>query len=336
MERRRRSPTSTQALDAAERIGYPLFVKATAGGGGRGIRRRDDAGRAAAAFESARAEARQAFGDPTVFLERHVTPARHVEVQVIADRHGTAWAVGLRDCTLQRRHQKVIEESACPLLDAEQEREIDGGGAAGWPARGLPSAGTVEFLYEPATRRFSFMEVNARLQVEHPVTELTTGLDLVKLQIDVAAGGRLEGSRRPPSGHAIEARLNAEDPDNRLRAGARAHPLFRLPTGPGIRVDTGVAEGDEIAAEFDSMIAKVIAWGRDREEARARLGRALRRHEVVVDGGTTNKAFLLALLDHPDVVAGDYDTAWLDRHGCRRPRPAPARRRRAAAGGDRG
>ena len=211
----------------------------------------------------ARTEARHAFGDPTVFLERQITDARHVEVQVIADHHGSVWAVGLRDCTLQRRHQKVIEESACTLLDAEQEREIRRrGGRAVPPGRVHQRRhGRVPVL---AGRRAAiyFMEVNARLQVEHPVTELTTGLDLVKLQIEVARGGRLAGE--PPaatSGHAIEARLNAEDPDNQFAPAPGRIRWFRPPTGPGVRVDTGVAEGDEIAAEYDSMIAKVLGVG---------------------------------------------------------------------------
>jgi acetyl/propionyl-CoA carboxylase alpha subunit/acetyl-CoA carboxylase carboxyltransferase component len=301
-----------EAAVAAERIGYPVFFKATGGGGGRGIRRVTNPAELAGAFEVARAEARHAFGDPTLFLERQITNARHVEVQVIADHHGGVWAVGLRDCTLQRRHQKVIEESACTLLDAGQEAEIRRAAAELCRRAGYTGAGTVEFLYAPESGRFRFMEVNARLQVEHPVTELTTGLDLVKLQIEVARGGRLDGEPPAPSGHAIEARLNAEDPDNQFAPAPGRIRWFRPPAGPGVRVDTGVAEGDEIAAEFDSMIAKVLAWGRDREEARARLTRALAQTQVIVEGGRTNKAFLLTLLGHPDVVAGRYDTGWLD------------------------
>jgi acetyl/propionyl-CoA carboxylase alpha subunit/acetyl-CoA carboxylase carboxyltransferase component len=303
-----------EASAAAERVGYPLFVKASSGGGGRGIRRVTNSAELAGAFEAARAEARHAFGDPTVFLERQITNARHVEVQVIADHHGGVWSVGLRDCTLQRRQQKVIEESACTLLEPAQEAEIRRGAAELCRRAGYTSAGTVEFLYTPESGRWYFMEVNARLQVEHPVTELTTGLDLVKLQIDVARGGRLDGEPPAASGHALEARLNAEDPDNQFAAAPGRIRWLRLPAGPGVRVDTGVAEGDQIAAEFDSMIAKVLAWGRDREEARARLARALGQTQVILDGGRTNKAFLLTLLRHPDVVAGRYDTGWLDAH----------------------
>jgi acetyl/propionyl-CoA carboxylase alpha subunit/acetyl-CoA carboxylase carboxyltransferase component len=305
--------TTEDALRHAERIGLPLMIKAAAGGGGRGIRRVDAIGELPAAFASARAEALQAFGDGTVLLERLVTPARHIEVQVIADGQGTAWAVGVRDCSYQRRNQKVIEESSSPALSPEQEQEVMEAARRLALRVGYRNAGTVEFLYEPGERRFSFMEVNARLQVEHPVTEAVTGLDLVKLQLHVAAGGRLEGEPPRPNGHAIEARLNAEDPALGFLPAPGEVAMLRLPTGPGLRVDAGVAEGDVIPAEFDSMIAKLIAWGRDRDEALARLRRALAETMVVIDGGTTNQGFLLDLLDRSEVRTGDVDTTWLDR-----------------------
>ncbi len=256
-----------------------------------------------AAFTSARAEAIQAFGDGTLLLERLITRARHVEVQIIADGHGTAWAVGVRDCSYQRRHQKVIEESASPALSSQQQQEVMDAARRLALRAGYRNAGTVEFLYEPAERRFSFMEVNARLQVEHPVTEAVTGLDLVKLQLHVAAGGRLEGEPPKPVGHAIEARLNAEDPALGFAPAPGRLVLLRLPTGPGVRVDTGVAEGDVISAEFDSMIGKLIAWGHDRGEALARLRRAVADTVVVVDGGTTNQR-LPARADRPPGGAG--------------------------------
>ena len=305
--------TAEDAARHAEAIGYPLMIKAAAGGGGRGIRRVDDPAALEAAFASARAEAAQAFGDDTVLMERLIGAARHVEVQAIGDGHGATWAVGLRDCSYQRRNQKVIEESSSPALSAEQEREIMDAARRLVQGAGYCGAATVEFLYEPAERRFSFMEVNARLQVEHPVTEMVTGLDLVKLQLHVAAGGRLEGEPPPATGHAVEARLNAEDPALGFAPAPGRIALLRLPTGPGVRVDTGVAEGDVIPAEFDSMIAKLIAWGRDRDEALARLRRALGETMVVVEGGTTNQGFLLALLDRPEVQEGTVDTGWLDR-----------------------
>ncbi len=305
--------TVEDAARHAEAIGYPLMIKAAAGGGGRGIRRVDEPAALAGAFVSAASEAQQAFGDGTLLMERLVSPARHVEVQVIADGQGAAWALGLRDCSFQRRNQKVIEESSSPALSAEQEQEIMEAARRLVLRSGYRNAATVEFLYEPAERRFSFMEVNARLQVEHPVTEMVTGTDIVKLQLHVAAGGRLEGEPPASTGHAIEARLNAEDPALGFVPAPGRIAMLRLPTGPGLRIDTGVAEGDVIPSEFDSMIAKIIAWGRDRDEALARLRRALAETMVVVEGGTTNQGFLLSLLDRPEVRAGDVDTGWLDR-----------------------
>ena len=255
----------------------------------------------------------KSFGDGTVFLERLLPVSRHIEVQVIADHYGVVWPVGVRDCTIQRAHQKVMEESASVALTPAQEQEIKAAAARLCGLAGYTNAGTVEFLYDPVAQRFSFMEVNSRLQVEHPVTEETTGLDLVQLQLHVASGGRLEGSPPATRGHAIEVRLNAEDPASSFAPAPGTIEMLRLPTGPGVRVDTGVSEGDTIPAEFDSMIAKVIARGRDRPEALTRLYRALSETEVVVRGGSTNRAFLLALLKLPEVVAGNVDVGWLDR-----------------------
>jgi len=236
-----------------------------------------------------------------------------VEVQIIADGHGTVWAVGVRDCTMQRRNQKVIEESHCVALTVEQDRDLRAAAVRLAAAAGYQNAGTVEFLYQPEEQTFSFLEVNTRLQVEHPVTELTTGLDLVKLQIHVAGGGRLEGDAPPTFGYAIEARLNAEDPQRGFAPAPGVVETLSLPVGPGIRVDTGIGEGDVIPPEYDSMIAKIIASGRDRDEALGRLHRALAQMTVLVRGGTTNKSFLIDLLGRPEVIAGRIDTAWLDR-----------------------
>ena len=294
-------------------IGLPLMIKATSGGGGRGIRMVSEMTELVPAFHSARAEGAKAFADPTVFLERVVTDARHVEVQIIGDEFGTVWAVGVRDCTMQRRHQKVIEESSSTALSPQQDIELRAAAVRLAVAAGYRNAGTVEFLYQPNEQLFAFLEVNTRLQVEHPITELTTGLDLVKLQLHVAAGGALQGEPPPTSGHAIEARLNAEDPQRGFTPAPGRISMFTVPVGPGIRVDTGVGEGDVIPPEFDSMIAKVMAWGADREEAMARLSRALAQTTVLVDGGTTNKAFLLALLARPEMRTGAFDTGWLDR-----------------------
>ncbi|MFT4082121.1 MAG: carboxyl transferase domain-containing protein [Nocardioides sp.] len=305
--------TLQEATAAAAKIGYPLMLKATAGGGGRGIRKVASDAELTDAYERTRDEATRAFGSGVVFLERLVTGARHVEVQVIADGQGTAWAVGVRDCSVQRRNQKVIEESASPVLDASQVAELKASAERLAIAVGYAGAATVEFLYHPTERFFAFLEVNTRLQVEHPITEATTGTDLVKLQIHVASGGRLEGERPVEIGHAVEARLNAEDPDRDFAPSPGRIVLLELPAGPGIRVDTGVAEGDSIPADFDSMIAKIIAYGRDRDEALARLRRAMAETEVVIEGGATNKSFVLDLLDAPEVIDGRADTGWIDR-----------------------
>ncbi len=304
--------TLADAERHAERLGYPLLIKATAGGGGHGIRRVSSPSHLPEAFESARTEAFKAFGDPTVFLEQLVQGARHVEVQIIADHYGTTWAAGVRDCTIQRRHQKILEEAPSPALSPEQDQELREAAIRLSKAASYCNAGTVEFLYQPETQKFSFMEVNTRLQVEHPVTERTTGIDLVKLQIHVARGGRLEGEPPRTTGHAIEVRLNAEDPDNGFAPAPGTIERFRIPAGPGVRVETGVAEGDTVPPEFDSMIAKIIAYGQNRKEALARLQRTLRESVVVIKGGTSNKAFLLELLNRPEVQRGEVHIGWMD------------------------
>ncbi|MGH3629697.1 MAG: acetyl/propionyl/methylcrotonyl-CoA carboxylase subunit alpha, partial [Sciscionella sp.] len=301
------------AIRAAKEIGYPLMLKATAGGGGRGIRVVTSAAELSDAYERTSLEAERAFGSGVVFLERLVTGARHVEVQVIADGQGTAWALGVRDCSVQRRNQKVIEESSSPVLRPEQTSELKASAERLALAVGYRGAATVEFLYHPGQRQFAFLEVNTRLQVEHPITELTTGLDLVKAQLHVAAGGRLEGTQPAESGHAIEARLNAEDPDRDFAPAPGKIARLVLPAGPGIRVDTGVSEGDTIPADFDSMIAKIIAFGRNRDEALGRLRRAMTETIVIISGGATNKSFVLDLLDQPEVIDASVDTGWIDR-----------------------
>ncbi|MGC4879295.1 carboxyl transferase domain-containing protein [Micromonospora sp. DT43] len=305
--------TLDAARTAAAEIGYPLMLKATAGGGGRGIRVITNETELADAYERTSQEAARAFGSGIVFLERLVTGARHVEVQVIADGQGTAWALGVRDCSVQRRNQKVIEESASPVLDASQAAELKTSAERLAVAVGYRGAATVEFLYHPGDRLFAFLEVNTRLQVEHPITELTTGFDLVKAQLHVASGGRLVGEPPAERGHAIEARLNAEDPDRDFAPSPGRIARLDLPAGPGIRVDTGVSEGDTIPADFDSMIAKIIAYGRDRDEALGKLRRAMANTTVIIEGGATNKSFVLDLLDQPEIIDASADTGWIDR-----------------------
>ncbi|MGW1737676.1 ATP-binding protein [Nocardia sp. NPDC001965] len=305
--------TVDAAVAAATEIGYPLMLKATAGGGGRGIRVINNEAELVDAYERTSQEAARAFGSGIVFLERLVTGARHVEVQVIADGQGTAWALGVRDCSVQRRNQKVIEESASPVLRPDQAAELKASAERLAVAVGYRGAATVEFLYHPGDELFAFLEVNTRLQVEHPITEITTGFDLVRAQLHVASGGRLDGEPPAERGHAVEARLNAEDPDRDFAPSPGRIAHLDLPAGPGIRVDTGVSEGDTIPADFDSMIAKIIAYGRDRDEALGRLRRAVTETRVIIEGGATNKSFVLDLLDQPEVIDGSADTGWIDR-----------------------
>jgi acetyl/propionyl-CoA carboxylase alpha subunit/acetyl-CoA carboxylase carboxyltransferase component len=297
----------------AEAIGYPLMVKAAAGGGGRGIRRVEDASGLDAAFESARREAVSSFGDGTLLMERMIAGGRHVEVQIVADGQGGVWALGVRDCSIQRRHQKVIEESASTALDAAGEQRAKAAAVAMAEVSRYRGAASVEFLYQPDADLLVFMEVNTRLQVEHAVTEITTGTDLVKLQLYLAGGGRLHGAPPASRGHAIEVRLNAEDPERDFAPAPGTIEYLAWASGPGVRIETGLAQGEIIPAEYDSMIAKIIGYGRNRAEARARVLRALRETTVVISGGTTNKAFLTGLLEHPDVIAGRFDTTWLER-----------------------
>jgi len=305
--------TIADALSRAECLGFPLLLKAAAGGGGRGIRRVHSNEDLHQAFERARAEAFKAFGDPTVFLERMVEGSRHVEVQIIADLHGTTWAAGVRDCSVQRRQQKIIEEAPSPALTASDDLTLRDAAVRLCQAAGYTSAGTVEFLFEPTTHKVWFMEVNTRLQVEHPVTEATTGLDLVKLQIHIARGGSLQGDPPRTTGHAIEVRLNAEDSENGFAAAPGHITRFRVAAGPGIRLDTGVAEGDCVPPDFDSMMAKLIAHGQTRAEALARLRRALHDSVIVVEGGACNRSFLLELLNRREIEEGQVDVGWLDR-----------------------
>ncbi len=294
---------------APEEIGFPLLVKSAAGGGGRGmrvVRHEDELDDALAA---ARREAAAAFGDDTVFCERYLERPRHVEIQLLADRHGAVASLGERDCSIQRRHQKVLEEAPSPALDADLRRAMSDAATAFARAIGYESAGTAEFVL--AGREFFFLELNARIQVEHPVTELVTGVDVVREQLRIAAGAPLSGGIMDchAAGHAIEVRLYAEDPRSFLPQAGRIERL-RLPDG--IRVDAGVAEGDEIGTSYDPLIAKLVAHGETRREALDRLARALRETEVA--GMTTNLPFLRWLVAHPVVRAGRATTAFLVEH----------------------
>lgn len=306
--------TDDELIAAAAEVGYPVLVKPSAGGGGKGMRRVDDPARLPEALRSARREAAAAFGDDTLFLERFVTRPRHIEVQVLADQFGNVLHLGERECSLQRRHQKVIEEAPSPLLDAATRARI--GAAACNTARSVDyvGAGTVEFIVSAdQPDEFFFMEMNTRLQVEHPVTELVTGVDLVECQVRVAAGQKLAVAQDDIRmvGHAIEARVYAEDPGRGfLPTGGTVLDLDE-PEGPGVRVDSGLRIGTRVGSDYDPMLSKVIAHAGDRAAALAKLDRALA--DTVLLGVTSNIEFLRFLLADPDVAEGRLDTALLDR-----------------------
>jgi geranyl-CoA carboxylase alpha subunit len=297
-------------VSEAQRVGFPLMVKAAAGGGGKGMRLVTESAQLADALTAARREATAAFGSDALILERAVLRPRHVEVQVLADAHGHVIAVGERDCSIQRRHQKVIEEAPAPGLDSDTRTALHQAAVAAAKEIGYRGAGTVEFLLDEAGT-FAFLEMNTRLQVEHPVTEMVTGIDLVDWQLRIAAGERLTVDQHDIrlEGHAIEARLYAEDPDRDFLPQTGTVVAWTPPTGPGVRVDAGVAEGGTVTAHYDPMLAKIIAWGRDRSEARRRLVDALER--TVLHGVTTNRAFLATLARHPAFASGDVSTAFL-------------------------
>ncbi|HUJ66490.1 MAG TPA: biotin carboxylase N-terminal domain-containing protein [Acidimicrobiales bacterium] len=299
--------------EGAERVGYPVMVKAAFGGGGRGmriVRRPEDLSEA---VEEARREAASAFGNGAVFLERYVQDPRHIEVQVFADGHGNVVHLFERECSIQRRHQKIIEESPSPAVGEEQRDKLGSTAVAAARAIGYVGAGTVEFVMDRAGE-FYFLEVNTRLQVEHPVTEMITGLDLVQLQLDVAAGLALpeEAMAATVRGHAIEARLYAEDVPGGFLPASGILSRFEIPAGPGIRVDSGYVNGSSVSTFYDAMLAKVIAWAPTRPEAADRLASALR--EASLHGVVTNRPLLARILESDDFQAGRTDTGFLERH----------------------
>ena len=296
----------------ADRIGYPVLIKAAAGGGGRGMRRVERAGNFAAALESARREAENAFGDPSVLIEKLITDARHIEIQVFADRHGNTIHLGERDCSAQRRHQKIVEEAPSPFVTPALRLAMGADAVRAAKAVGYEGAGTVEFIVAQ-DGAYHFLEMNTRLQVEHPVTEMVTGFDLVEWQLRVAAGERLPVLQDDVSlrGHAIEARLYAEDPYDGFRPQSGRILRWRPAEGDGIRIDGGVAEGGVVTPFYDPMIAKVIAHGADRAEAMARLVAALRATAAV--GIATNREFLIDLLSSEAFGAGEMTTGLIDR-----------------------
>jgi 3-methylcrotonyl-CoA carboxylase alpha subunit len=297
----------------AERVGFPLLIKAAAGGGGKGMRIVRSPAEAPEAIESARREARKAFGDGRLFLERYVEEAHHVEVQVLADRHGQTVHLFERECSLQRRYQKILEESPSPLLDAALREAITTTAVRAAEACGYVNAGTVELLVSGADRSFYFLEMNTRLQVEHPITELVTGIDLVQAQLAIAEGRALpfRQDELTQRGHAIECRLYAEDPANGFAPSTGRAYVVGFPTGPGVRVDAGLESGDVVALHYDPMIAKLIVHAESREAALRRMAVALDRTSVL--GVRTNLAFLRALLAQPAVRDGSATTTFVER-----------------------
>jgi acetyl-CoA carboxylase biotin carboxylase subunit len=302
--------TLADVRTVAADVGYPVLLKATAGGGGRGMRRVESPEQLEEAFAAASAEAEAAFGDGALYLEKVVAPARHVEVQVLCDGAGGVLTLGERECSIQRRHQKLVEESPSPALSAETRDELETAVARACAAVGYVGAGTFEFLLGPNGAP-CFIEVNCRLQVEHPVSELVTGIDLVREQLRVAAGERLElTGRAPRRGHALEVRINAEDPARGFTPSPGVVQRFRPPLGPGVRVDTAIEDGMEIPPYYDSLIAKVIVSDDDRPAAIARALRAL--GELEVEGIPTTRGLAIDVLRSEPFASGDYSTGYLD------------------------
>jgi len=303
----------------ADKIGYPVLIKAVAGGGGKGMRRVERAQDFAAALEGAQREAQSSFGDPRVLIEKYVSHPRHIEMQVFGDTHGNVVHLFERDCSLQRRHQKVIEEATAPGMPQAMRKAMGEAAVKAAKAVGYAGAGTIEFIADGSeglkADRFWFMEMNTRLQVEHPVTEAITGFDLVEWQLRIASGEALPVAQKDirAHGHAIEARLYAEDPRNGFLPSIGTLERLALPHGEHIRVDTGVREGDSVTPFYDPMIAKVVAWAETRETAAERLADALSSAQIA--GVRTNNAFLIRCLRHPQFVAGEIDTGFIDRHG---------------------
>jgi acetyl-CoA carboxylase biotin carboxylase subunit len=301
-----------EAVELSSRIGYPVMLKAAAGGGGKGMRLVETQEGLRSALESAQSEALRAFGDGEVYLEKAILNPRHIEMQVLADEYGHIVYLGERECSIQRRHQKVMEEAPSPMVGPELRRQMGEVAVRVAQAAGYANAGTVEFLVDQ-DQNFYFLEMNTRLQVEHPVTELVTGLDLVHLQIRIAAGETLPFTQSEVSlrGHAIECRIYAEDPDNNYFPSPGKITLLLSPSGPGIREDSGIYQGWTVPVEYDPLLAKLIGYGSDRREASRRLARAF--GEYFVGGIKTNLSLFRRILADPDFQAGNLDTGYLDR-----------------------
>jgi acetyl-CoA carboxylase, biotin carboxylase subunit len=302
-----------RALKVARQIGFPVLVKAAAGGGGKGMRVAPDEATFSKFFQAAQNEAQAAFGDGTVYLEKYLDRPRHIEIQVLGDKHGRICHLGERECSIQRRHQKLIEESPSPAVSPKLREKMGAAAVKAAKAINYHSAGTIEFLLDE-DGSFYFMEMNTRIQVEHPVTELVTGVDLIKEQIRIAAGEKHSLPDRRPvelTGHALECRINAEDPAHNFRPSPGQITIWHAPGGPGVRVDSHAYQGYVVPPFYDSLLAKLIVHGRDRQESLVRMRLAL--ESFIVEGVKTTIPFLLELLEDPAVVAGDIDTKFLER-----------------------
>lgn len=305
-----------EAAVVAAEIGYPVLLKAVAGGGGKGMRRADSERELQGSFQQATSEAMKAFGNGNIYVERFIEHPRHVEIQVLADTHGTTVHFGERECSIQRRHQKLIEEAPSPAVGPELRELMGATAVRAARAVGYVGAGTVEFLLEPGeSGNFYFLEMNTRIQVEHPVTEMVYGVDLVRQQLRIAAGAPIEADGRSlePKGHAIECRITSEDPFNDFLPDTGAIQYLNVPSGPGVRWDGGIAVGDDIGLYYDPLLAKLIVWGETRAAAIGRMRRAL--DELVIVGVATSQPFHRLVLEHEPFTNGSYDIGYLEQHG---------------------
>ena len=301
-----------EAVLVCEKIGYPVLLKASAGGGGKGIRQVNSFDELETNYNIVKQEAKNAFNDDEIYIEKFIQNPRHVEIQILADEHGNIVHLGERDCSLQRNHQKIIEETPSTAIDEKLRNKMGNAAIKAAKAAGYTSCGTVEFLVDK-DKNFYFMEMNTRIQVEHPITEMRTGIDIVKEQIKIAAGEKLRFKQKDIEfrGSSIECRINAENPSKKFRPSPGTITGINLPGGNGVRVDTAIYAGYTVPANYDSMIAKIIVHGQTRGEAISKMKRAL--EELVVDGIDTNRDFLYSIITHPDFIRGNFDTSFIEK-----------------------
>ena len=303
-----------EAISLAKEMGYPVMLKAAAGGGGKGIRVVNNEAELEASYNIVKQEAKNSFNDDEIYLEKYIKAPRHVEIQILADEYGNIIHLGERDCSIQRKHQKIIEETPSTIVDEKLRNKMGNAAVKAAKAAGYTSCGTVEFLVD-SDKNFYFMEMNTRIQVEHPITEMRTGIDIVKEQIKIAAGEKLKIKQKEVEfrSHAIECRINAENPSKNFRPCPGTITGINLPGGNGIRIDTAIYSGYTIPSNYDSMIVKIIAYGVNRNEAIAKMKRAL--EELVIDGIDTNRDFLFDIIRKPDFIRGNFDTSFIEKEG---------------------